>query len=411
MVLALPARSSDPAYASVILDAVTNGNYEMPFSYVTSTYKNHTGKFLMSTDCLKIDGVRWGVGAYLMQQIADALGCLFPTPKLRDLLYLQRSVDLPPITMWAFHKPADWPVVAERGHGFGLNDMTLTSTMRFISSKIDAAIAKTGRSGIAQTVGKPWVLTNDLLKAPGHAANYGWYYHGVCPPGQPCSNSPATSGLWMIQGPGTDWLRHDLQQADYAQTITLVHRDCIVDDRPRDLADIYRDPELAGLVSHEGPLKILRQPGVPIFSCTPSSAGVCPTPALPSNIVASFPPGVAWEPEEIVRPSTGPVILATVGLILTIGGFFGGLALMGRAAPKHTSPRMPRIYENPAIHPEFRVLVDAAQAQGWTVGPTKSGHLKFQSPTGAVVFASSSPSDWRASRNLRTTLRRAGLSV
>lgn len=42
----------------------------------------------------------------------------------------------------------------------------------------------------------------------------------------------------------------------------------------------------------------------------------------------------------------------------------------------------------------------------WRPSPTGSGHLKLTSPTGAVVYAGSTPSNWRALKNLRAQLRR-----
>lgn len=324
MATALPTRSTDPSYAPAILDAVMKNNFDMPYAEIVSTYKGHTGKFLMSADALKIDGIRYGAGAYLMQQIADAIGCLFPTPKLRDLQWQQRNVDLLPVTIWGYLKPQTWSVVAERGHAFGLDDMTLVETMHFISSQIDGLIDRSGKSGIVQNTGKSWVLTNGLLSAPGHAANYGWYYRGACPTGQPCSNSPATPGLWMIQGPGTDWMRHDLSQGDYAQTVNLVHRHCQIDGKDADLADVYQDPELSGLVSHEGPLKLLRQPTVPCIACSNASANhvtsammltdpqgtrVCPEPPPPINVESSF-LGINWGMVAVTAGLAGATVAA-----------------------------------------------------------------------------------------------------
>lgn len=58
---------------------------------------------------------------------------------------------------------------------------------------------------------------------------------------------------------------------------------------------------------------------------------------------------------------------------------------------------------------ERKDLIALAKEQGWEVGRTEGGHLKFQSPLGKHVFGSGTPSDWRADQNLRMQLRRAGL--
>jgi hypothetical protein len=52
-----------------------------------------------------------------------------------------------------------------------------------------------------------------------------------------------------------------------------------------------------------------------------------------------------------------------------------------------------------------QVLLDAAR-RGWTVTPTRGGHVKLTFRSGAIVFTGSTPSDWRAGRNLDRQLRR-----
>lgn len=57
-----------------------------------------------------------------------------------------------------------------------------------------------------------------------------------------------------------------------------------------------------------------------------------------------------------------------------------------------------------------RIAVVAAQ-QGWTITLTAGGHVRWASPTGAVVFSPTTPSDRRARRNTIARLRRSGLVV
>lgn len=52
------------------------------------------------------------------------------------------------------------------------------------------------------------------------------------------------------------------------------------------------------------------------------------------------------------------------------------------------------------------LCVEAARA-GWRIERTGGDHIKLTSPAGAIVFASQTPSDWRASRRARATLDRA----
>jgi predicted RNA binding protein YcfA (HicA-like mRNA interferase family) len=55
--------------------------------------------------------------------------------------------------------------------------------------------------------------------------------------------------------------------------------------------------------------------------------------------------------------------------------------------------------------------VQTALDSGWTVTKTKRSHIKLRAPSGAIVFASGTPSDVRAVHNLKAMLRRNGLDV
>lgn len=50
-----------------------------------------------------------------------------------------------------------------------------------------------------------------------------------------------------------------------------------------------------------------------------------------------------------------------------------------------------------------------ARKARWHVAPFRGGHLRWSSPDGTVVVTAATPSDWRASRNARARLRKAGL--
>lgn len=314
------------AYDQAILTAVAAGQYEMPFVKVTSTWKGHTATFYMTQDALKIDGVRWGMGAKLMQQVADLLGCMLPTPRLRDLLYVQRTVTILPVTYSMIGKT--------------VNDISKTETMRLYSAEIDRRLKAAGfdGTGIVAETGKPWVITNELLSNPGKACNYGW----AVPPGTPdpwlgVTTYPAETdpSFHVIQQPG---FAHGDNQSDYSEVARLVHRSCIVDGQTRDLVDVLQDPELVGLVSHEGVLKVLRQPGVSVYACPmpasaqtaarfyePVAGEICPAPPPPADVA----------PPE--RSGVGPLVATTLALAATVGGFFLGMKLLGHAKP-HPNP-------------------------------------------------------------------------
>lgn len=59
----------------------------------------------------------------------------------------------------------------------------------------------------------------------------------------------------------------------------------------------------------------------------------------------------------------------------------------------------------------FQQLIQAAEAQGWTVILTRKCHLHFITPTGVSVFGPGTTSDNRSIHRVRAKLRRAGLKI
>ena len=55
---------------------------------------------------------------------------------------------------------------------------------------------------------------------------------------------------------------------------------------------------------------------------------------------------------------------------------------------------------------DLRRLVEEARRRGWRVDRTGGDHLRLRHPTGAMIFAASTPSCPRALRNLQADLRR-----
>jgi hypothetical protein len=62
-------------------------------------------------------------------------------------------------------------------------------------------------------------------------------------------------------------------------------------------------------------------------------------------------------------------------------------------------------------HKDLADLADRARAAGWEVTMRRNNHLKWTSPTGAVVFTSQTPSDHRVLHRIRQDLRRNGLRL
>lgn len=57
---------------------------------------------------------------------------------------------------------------------------------------------------------------------------------------------------------------------------------------------------------------------------------------------------------------------------------------------------------------DLRVLMEAAQSQGWNISKTNGGHFKWVSPLGRFFFSAQTPSDYRALKNIKRDLRLHG---
>jgi hypothetical protein len=238
-----------------ILSAVQSGGFEASFSEVLSVHGDHEARFWIFSDALKVGGVRVNVSADLQQRIADLLSCSLLTPFLADLAWLRRGATLTPHTR---------PITS------------LTSAMVDHSRLIDEDLAKLGQpSGVVSTVGKHWVIDDEMLGHPNKTENYGWHFPGQSFGGSAWSAAASSlkeggHGLRLIQGRG--WA-HDKSHVDYSQTCVLVSRTCVVDGLRKRLEDVLGDPGLAWHASHSGPMRTFRQPGVPEFNGRPLDFG------------------------------------------------------------------------------------------------------------------------------------------
>lgn len=241
-----------PAYSGAsrekaILDLILDGEYEVEWVPIESEIDGHKAVIYTFADALKIQGVRVNVCAKTLQAIADALGCRLLTPKLADLRWEQRAVTLPPFTQ-------DFD--------------TSTKAMLAHSKRIDEALKAAGySSGIIETVGKNWVIDNHMANMGPHmAVNYGWHFVGDSFGRKPWDTTasgirdPKTGKLVrLIQGRG---YAHNSDHTDYSQVVLLVDGVIKLDGQNVLFDDVAVDPRTCSLLSHDGPLKVLRQPGV-----------------------------------------------------------------------------------------------------------------------------------------------------
>jgi hypothetical protein len=236
VIASLPPHAG-PARELAILEAVRAGLHD-PWSWYTIALA-HRGRDVVirvMPDALRLGGVRVNVSHTNAQRLADLLGAWLPTSRISDLVHEHADVVLRP--------------------QLGVPDSQMADTSRMIQHSANVAAVLRGRidaGGCASTVGKDWINTNRLENRPDRAANYGWH------------DPHAPNGrVWQTVG-----LAHDRNHVDYSQVLRLVDRIAYVDGAPIDIAELASHPELHGAVSDEGPLRVLRHPGVGSTSIAP----------------------------------------------------------------------------------------------------------------------------------------------
>lgn len=220
-----------------LVEAIKAYNFiPIDWELITTTYKGRSGTLLVAPDALQIgktNGVRISLTPRTAQWVADYLGCFLPTTHIADLIYKNATVKIAPQTQG----PPKYDYV----HQY--------RTSRLLDHHDAVEKARAGRDGLIDNAGKHWVLTNSYAKHPDRAANYGWHH--------PTAPYVSASGIQIIQQLG---FAHNANHVDYSQTLRLVHPEMVVDGVARQLTDVGADPDTAGLISSEGPLRFWRIP-------------------------------------------------------------------------------------------------------------------------------------------------------
>jgi hypothetical protein len=168
------------------------------------------------------DFVRMPMTSAAAQRIADRAGAILPTPKLVDEIYRQATVKLPP--SWIDGGPTEGTLADYAVH----ND------------RLEERRRRGGHPLGALTAGhkKDIVLCGLIERRPGRVAIYGWHKRegDVV---QPLSTA------------------HSCRYADYSHGARMVHAVMLLDEEERLVAEVLSDPELAWILSDEGPLGVL----------------------------------------------------------------------------------------------------------------------------------------------------------
>lgn len=179
----------------------------------------HTLEYRVMPDYLSVgrdeDYARLPLTPMTAQRLADLWDCSLPTARMADDIYEQAALKLEPRPLT---EAREAPATFLQHHRI-----------------IEAQRGGTPLGPLVAGIKKDVVLTNRLREKPGRVAIYGWHQ----PNGRPIQ--PLT-------------IVHQDTYVDYSHGIRLVKRDVLVDGQPMDLRDVLRDPELAPLVSSEGPL-------------------------------------------------------------------------------------------------------------------------------------------------------------
>jgi hypothetical protein len=230
-----------------IFDRVLAGTFEASWTTLSYAMNGKSVKLQIMEDALKIDGVRVNVSASLQQRLADVFDASLMTAQVADLVYVNATRRIDPAPMQI---------------------STSVASMTKHSSNVDVKLkALSAIDGLVADPGKHWILDKKLEQVSGRACNYGWHftgssYSGIAGFPVPTKiNSLNSKSVKVIQPNAT---AHDILHSDYSQICQLVSQICWVDDVEKRFSDLLVDSTLASLVNHQGPLKIVRQPGIPL---------------------------------------------------------------------------------------------------------------------------------------------------
>lgn len=178
------------------------------------------------------------MSATLQQLVADEIGALLPTTLVCDEMWRQTKSRVQPMTR-------DWWKDGSMGEPFRLVEQS------------DAIAEKLSElpPGLVAFPWKTWVLGKPLelgqmREGMDEALNHGMYVSQ--------GGSLTLGGEHVIQDEGG---MHGRLEIDYSQVGVFMRNRCLVNGQEMPTADVLTSPELAFLLSDEGPLKVLRQPG------------------------------------------------------------------------------------------------------------------------------------------------------
>jgi hypothetical protein len=242
--LTLVSKMNEHQREQVILDQLLEGNlpgFLRKLKPVTLKHQCESGRLVCATifvtpDYLAIgsesDFIRIPMNYHTASVVATNFGFILPTPHMVDAIYEQSAYHFTPQPMTpgpqmrstAYYQQHNHMIMQQRlSHGIPLGELV---------------------SGHKKDV----VITNRLTREQGRIAIYGWHQ----PTGIPIQP------LSTVHGAG---------YADYSHGIRLVSDVVLIDGKMRSVYDVLQDPELAAVLTDEGPISQLPQIlGIPAWS-------------------------------------------------------------------------------------------------------------------------------------------------
>jgi hypothetical protein len=197
-------------FVSVDMTGVVDGRRHHVVVYVAPDY------FALGTDA---DYFLAPLSPLSAQKLADAMGCILPTPKMVDAIYHAAGVKLEPVRIAPSREMISVPVFEQHN--------------RSIWEQREARLAAYPLGVLVAGHKKDVVLTPQLAGAPGKVAIYGWH-------------DRAGRAIQPL------YLGHTGTWVDYSHGIRFIHRTALLDGAEISLTEMLGDPSLASLLSEEG---------------------------------------------------------------------------------------------------------------------------------------------------------------
>ena len=245
------SKRSYSAWENAVLDEARSGQL-LPVGYTELVLRadDHEARVRVRADQLSIgvpgDSMRMPLTPERAQDILNLTGELLPTP-LICWQFWRQSTQLTPFSE-APNRGANLPQYLAHSRG------------------IDQLAAATGKTSFPTGLGgtKKNIIVSNIYQ-PKKVLIFGWYRPSPPYPDVLDDKRPMEAAGRQPLQPKSNV--HGDFYVDYSHGVQGVHPECIVDGRPREIEEIYRDPILSKLVSSEGPVRVPRYPSkVPVGS-------------------------------------------------------------------------------------------------------------------------------------------------